>query len=68
MPAPLSPAEEAARNARHHERMARKKALMDTRIAQAQGQAGLLLVNCGNGKGKSSSAFGMVARALGHGM
>ncbi len=68
MPAPLTPAEEAARNARHHDRMARKKALMDARIAQAQGQAGLLLVNCGNGKGKSSSAFGMVARALGHGM
>ena len=64
-----SPSRESAeRDARHNARMARKKALMDDRIAQAQDEYGLLLVHSGNGKGKSSSAFGMVARALGHGL
>lgn len=56
------------RDVRHTARMQRKKALMDEKIAQAQEEYGLLLVLGGNGKGKSSSAFGMVARALGHGM
>jgi cob(I)alamin adenosyltransferase len=60
--------ESAERDARHKARMARKKALIDEKIAQAQDEYGLLLVHTGNGKGKSSSAFGMVARALGHGM
>ncbi len=60
--------ESAERDARHKARMARKKALIDEKIAQAQDEYGLLLVHSGNGKGKSSSAFGMVARALGHGM
>jgi cob(I)alamin adenosyltransferase len=53
---------------RHRARMQRKKAVVDERIAQATEQRGVLLVLTGNGKGKSSSAFGMVARALGHGM
>jgi len=57
-----------ARDERHRARMQRKKALVDEKIAQAQDEYGLLLVLSGNGKGKSSSAFGMVARALGHGM
>jgi len=57
-----------ARNERHKARMARKKALIDARIAEATTDTGILLVLTGNGKGKSSSAFGMVARALGHGM
>ncbi|MDQ3777053.1 MAG: cob(I)yrinic acid a,c-diamide adenosyltransferase [Pseudomonadota bacterium] len=48
--------------------MQRKKAVIDARIAEATIDKGLLLVLTGNGKGKSSSAFGMVARALGHGM
>jgi len=52
----------------HRERMQRKKAIIDARIAEATMDKGLLLVLTGNGKGKSSSAFGMVARALGHGM
>ena len=60
--------ETAERDARHKVRMQRKKALIDEKIAQAQDQYGLLLVHSGNGKGKSSSAFGMVARALGHGI
>ncbi|MDP2831908.1 MAG: cob(I)yrinic acid a,c-diamide adenosyltransferase [Pseudomonadota bacterium] len=53
---------------RHATRMAKKKALIDANIAKADQEKGLLLVLTGNGKGKSSSAFGMVARALGHGM
>jgi cob(I)alamin adenosyltransferase len=53
---------------RHRNRMQRKKAVVDEKIAQANVDRGVLIVNCGNGKGKSSSGFGMVARALGHGM
>lgn len=56
------------RDERHRRRMARKKAVIDEKIAEAQDEQGLLLVLTGNGKGKSSSAFGMVARTLGHGM
>jgi cob(I)alamin adenosyltransferase len=54
--------------ARHAARMARKKAHIDAAIAAATDARGLLIVLTGNGKGKSTSAFGMVARALGHGM
>jgi len=52
----------------HRQRMQRKKEVIDSSIACADRDQGLLLVLTGNGKGKSSSAFGMVARALGHGM
>lgn len=60
--------ESAERDARHQARMQRKKAVVDEKIAAARDEYGLLLVHTGNGKGKSSSAFGMVARALGHGL
>jgi len=53
---------------RHNARMARKKEVVDQKIEAAKRDAGVLLITCGNGKGKSSSAFGMAARALGHGM
>lgn len=53
---------------RHRQRMQRKKAVVDAAIASADQEQGLLLILTGNGKGKSSSAFGMLARALGHGM
>ena len=56
------------RGRRHAARMARKKAVIDAAIAAATDVRGLLIVITGNGKGKSTSAFGMVARALGHGM
>lgn len=56
-----------SRDARHTARMARKKAIVDEKIARASTERGVLLVNTGNGKGKSSAAFGLVARALGHG-
>lgn len=48
--------------------MQRQKEVVDARVSDAQEDRGVLVVNTGNGKGKSSSAFGMVARALGHGM
>ena len=64
----LTPDQTAALNERHRVRMERKKAIIDERIAAADKQIGILIVNTGNGKGKSSSGFGMVARALGHGM
>ena len=60
--------ENEQRDARHNARMARKKAVIDDRIAHAQVERGVLLVNTGNGKGKSSAGFGLVARALGHGL
>ena len=53
---------------RHQKRMQRKKEHIDAAIEQANIDKGLLLILTGNGKGKSSSAFGMAARALGHGM
>lgn len=52
---------------RHRERMQRKKELIDRKIARATIDRGVLVVNTGNGKGKSSSGFGMLARSLGHG-
>lgn len=59
---------EQEKEQRHRNRMQRKKGVVDAAIARADQDKGLLIVLTGNGKGKSSSAFGMVARALGHGM
>ncbi len=56
------------RKARHKRAMQRKKAHIDQRIAAATIDKGLLVILTGNGKGKSSSAFGMLARSVGHGM
>lgn len=53
---------------RHEKRMKRQKDVVDEQIQNADKDKGLLLVITGNGKGKSSSGFGMVARALGHDM
>ncbi|WP_423909708.1 cob(I)yrinic acid a,c-diamide adenosyltransferase [Candidatus Spongiihabitans sp.] len=52
---------------RHRARMLKKKAVVDQRIAKANEQRGVLILMKGNGKGKSSSAFGTLVRALGHG-
>ncbi len=62
------PAEDPDRDARHKARMERKKEVVDARIAAAQDERGVIVITTGNGKGKSSSGFGMVVRALGHGM
>ncbi|MEH8022390.1 cob(I)yrinic acid a,c-diamide adenosyltransferase [Rheinheimera metallidurans] len=53
---------------RHQERQQRLKAQVDSAIAAASDDKGLLLVITGNGKGKSTSGFGTVARAVGHGL
>ncbi len=52
----------------HANRMKKHKAIVDAGMARAKDEKGLILVLTGDGKGKSSSGFGMVARALGHGM
>lgn len=51
----------------YQRRMLKKKQIIDERIAQAATERGVLILLKGNGKGKSSSAFGTMARALGHG-
>ena len=51
----------------HQERMAKKKEVIDQRIAKATEERGVLILLKGNGKGKSSSAFGTMARCVGHG-
>ncbi len=63
-----SNADTLAINERHRVRMERKKAIIDAKIAGAQKEIGIIIVNTGNGKGKSSSGFGMAIRAMGHGM
>lgn len=60
--------EEKERNQRHENRMAKKKAIIDEKVAKANIEKGVIVITTGNGKGKSSSGFGMVARSLGHGM
>jgi cob(I)alamin adenosyltransferase len=53
---------------RHAEKMKKRKAVQDAEVAsKTVAQKGLLIVNTGPGKGKSTAAFGLVLRALGHG-
>ena len=54
-------------NKTHQKKMQRKKDVVDERIAKAQEERGVLILLRGNGKGKSSSAFGTMARSIGHG-
>ncbi|MBK1663122.1 cob(I)yrinic acid a,c-diamide adenosyltransferase [Rhodospirillum rubrum] len=54
-------------DARHRERMAKKKAVRDRMLAGKATAKGLLIVHTGTGKGKSTAAFGMVLRCIGHG-
>ena len=54
-------------NARHAEKMRKKKAARDKIVASKTIEKGLLIVHTGKGKGKSTAAFGLVMRALGHG-
>ena len=55
-------------NARHAEKMEKKKAARDKIIATKTQEKGLVMVHTGKDKGKSTAAFGMVFRALGNGM
>jgi cob(I)alamin adenosyltransferase len=59
---------EAEINARHAEKMRRKKEARDRILATKTVEKGLLIIHTGKGKGKSTAAFGMVFRALGNGM
>ena len=55
-------------NARHKERMKKIKAARDRMMAEKTTEKGLIIILTGKGKGKSSSGFGMIFRAIGHGM
>lgn len=57
----------SSKDDRHSNAMAKQKARVDASIAKADEERGVALLLTGNGKGKSSSAFGMVMRALGYG-
>ena len=59
---------EAELDARHADKMRRKKAARDKIIATKTVEKGLVIVHTGKGKGKSTAAFGLVFRALGNGM
>ena len=63
-----APESEDEINARHAEKMAKRKAVKDGILAGKTQEKGLLIVHTGTGKGKSTAAFGMVMRAIGHGM
>ncbi|WOJ91008.1 cob(I)yrinic acid a,c-diamide adenosyltransferase [Methylocapsa polymorpha] len=53
---------------RHREKMAKRKAAQDAEVASKTiAEKGLLIVHTGSGKGKSTAAFGLLLRALGHG-
>ncbi|MBV7408321.1 cob(I)yrinic acid a,c-diamide adenosyltransferase [Maritimibacter sp. DP1N21-5] len=53
---------------RHNQKMAKKKAARDKIMSTKTEEKGLIIVHTGKGKGKSSAAFGMVFRAIAHGM
>ncbi len=55
------------KNQKHKVAMEKQKAKVDSRIEEASAERGVALLLTGDGKGKSSSAFGMVMRALGYG-
>jgi cob(I)alamin adenosyltransferase len=54
-------------DARHAAKMAKKKAARDRMMSEKSGEKGLIIVHTGAGKGKSSSAFGMILRCVAHG-
>ncbi len=58
---------EQAEAQRHKAKMEKRKAVQDAEVASKTLEKGLLIVNTGPGKGKSTAAFGLILRALGHG-
>jgi cob(I)alamin adenosyltransferase len=64
----MVPENDAAEDIRHAAKMAKKKAARDRMMAEKSGEKGLIIVHTGAGKGKSSSAFGMILRCVAHGL
>ena len=62
----MSDAETTRDSARHSDKMKKKKAARDKIMATKTIEKGLLIVHTGKGKGKSTAAFGLLLRALGH--
>ncbi len=60
--------QDVAEDIRHAAKMAKKKAARDRMMAEKSGEKGLIIVHTGAGKGKSSSAFGMILRCVAHGL
>lgn len=54
-------------NRRHAEKMRKRKEVQDAEVAEKTVEKGLLIVNTGTGKGKSTAAFGLALRMLGYG-
>jgi len=63
----MGPDHDTAEDTRHAAKMAKKKAARDRMMAGKSGEKGLIIVHTGAGKGKSSSAFGMILRCVAHG-
>jgi cob(I)alamin adenosyltransferase len=64
----MVPDHDTAEEIRHAAKMAKKKAARDRMMAEKSGEKGLIIVHTGAGKGKSSSAFGMILRCVAHGL
>ena len=60
----MTPTDDAER---HRAKMAKRKAVQDAEVAEKTVEKGLLIVHTGPGKGKSTAAFGLALRMLGHG-
>ena len=54
-------------DAQYQKKMERRKTVQDKRLSSCAEEKGLIIVNTGNGKGKTTAALGMVLRSLGHG-
>jgi cob(I)alamin adenosyltransferase len=64
----MSADDEAERDRRHAFKMAKRKAFREKLLATKTEEKGLVIVHTGKGKGKSTAAFGLVMRSLGHGI
>ncbi len=60
-------AESSLSESQYQQKMQRRKEVQEKRLALASVEKGLIVVNTGNGKGKTTAALGMVLRSLGHG-
>lgn len=61
------PASSFLTDEQYRKKMQRRKEVQEQRLAEKSGEKGLIIVNTGNGKGKTTAALGMVLRSLGHG-